>query len=72
MASKNIVHVLPNCVACGSCEKACPLGAIAVYKGLWAKVNPVKCVGCGKCVKACPGGVLKIFPREESVKEKCS
>ncbi len=70
MASKNIVEVLPNCVACGNCEKVCPLGAIAVYKGLWAKVNSLTCVGCGKCIKACPGGVLQRIPRPSLVKEK--
>ena len=24
------------CVACGSCQKVCPMGAIRVYKGLYA------------------------------------
>lgn len=29
-----------NCVACGCCEKICPLQAIVVVGGIMAKVNP--------------------------------
>ena len=35
------------CVACGCCMKVCPLGAISIYKGLFAQVDANKCVGCG-------------------------
>jgi Fe-S-cluster-containing hydrogenase component 2 len=49
-----------GCVACGVCVKACPLGAVSVYKGLRATVNGEKCVGCGKCAAACPAGVIEI------------
>ena len=52
-----------ECVACGNCVKYCPLGAISVFKGLYATVND-KCVGCGKCAKACPAGVIEIVERE--------
>ncbi len=48
------------CVACGVCQKVCPFGAIAVYKGIYAEVNIDKCVGCSKCVKACPASVIEI------------
>lgn len=46
------------CVACGCCVKACPLGAVSVYRGITAQVNPAKCVGCGKCVQTCPASVI--------------
>lgn len=49
-----------ECVACGCCAKVCPLGAIAVQKGLYAVVNLAKCVGCGKCAAECPAGVIEI------------
>ena len=53
-----------NCVACGSCVKVCPLGAISVYKGIYAQVDEAKCVGCGKCAVACPASIVNIVPRE--------
>jgi len=49
-----------NCVACGCCIKVCPMGAIAVIKGIMAQVDPAKCVGCGKCAKECPASIITI------------
>ena len=48
------------CVACGCCVKVCPLNAIAVFKGIAAKVEPERCVGCGKCAGECPASVITI------------
>lgn len=66
MASKKNAVIGKNCVACGSCKDICPLGAITIYKGLYAKVDLEKCVGCGKCEKACPAGIIEITEREGS------
>jgi NAD-dependent dihydropyrimidine dehydrogenase PreA subunit len=52
-----------ECVACGSCEKSCPLGAIRVHKGMYAQVDH-RCAGCGRCEDACPAQVISIEPRE--------
>lgn len=49
-----------DCVACGCCVKACPMGAISVYKGIFAQVDIDKCVGCAKCVKECPASIIKV------------
>lgn len=49
-----------DCVACGCCVKACPMGAISVYKGIFAQVDTDKCVGCAKCVKECPASIIKV------------
>mgnify|MGYP002797979898 FL=1 len=49
-----------DCVACGCCVKVCPLGAIAVVKGIEAQVDGERCVGCGKCARECPGTVIEI------------
>lgn len=49
-----------DCVACGCCVKVCPLGAIAVVKGIAARVDERRCVGCGKCAKECPATVIEI------------
>lgn len=48
------------CVACGCCVKVCPLGAIAIAKGVEARVDETKCVGCGKCAKECPASIIEI------------
>lgn len=48
-----------QCVACGCCEKVCPMNAIEVYKGIYAKVKEA-CIGCGKCKFACPASVIEI------------
>ena len=52
-----------NCVACGVCMKACPRGAISIYKGCYAQVDEGKCVGCGLCTKACPAGCIAMTER---------
>ena len=48
------------CVACGSCVKVCPLGAIQMIRGIMAQVDVTKCVGCGRCAKECPASVITI------------
>ena len=48
-----------DCVACGSCAKVCPMGAIVV-DGISADINFEKCVGCGRCVKECPASVIQL------------
>jgi ferredoxin len=54
-----------TCVACGVCKKACPKGAISIYRGCYATVDEGKCVGCGLCAKACPAGCIMVKERSE-------
>lgn len=58
------------CVACGACEKICPLNAISINKGMFAEVNTNKCVGCGKCEKECPASVIEIIFKDVSLESK--
>ena len=38
MAKRKASVQIKECVACGTCVKVCPVGAISVYKGLYADV----------------------------------
>ena len=68
MASKRYAQVDGHyCVACGCCEKVCPLAAIQVWRGVTAQVAPDRCVGCGKCVRECPAGAISLKEREGSI-----
>lgn len=53
------------CVACGACVKACPKGAVSVWRGCYAQAEEAKCVGCGLCAKTCPAGCIEIKQRGE-------
>lgn len=64
MASKRYAQVGDYCVACGSCVKVCPMGALSIWKGVVAQVEKDICVGCGKCVKECPAGTIELKERE--------
>lgn len=46
------------CVACGVCVKACPRGAVSIFKGCHAVVDESRCVGCMLCARACPASVI--------------
>ena len=63
---KKLAVVNPNiCVACGACMKACPKGAISIYRGCYAVVDASTCVGCGLCAKTCPAGCITVKERSE-------
>lgn len=66
--SKKKATVSKECVACGRCLKACPINAIAIYKGMYAVVDEDRCLGCGKCAAACPASVISIVLREGCLK----
>ena len=48
------------CVACGCCEKVCPLQAIEVVRGITAQVRQASFLGCGECARECPASVIVI------------
>lgn len=49
-----------ECVACGSCMKACPLKAIKILCGTHASVCHKTCIGCGRCRTACSASVIRM------------
>ena len=48
------------CVACGCCAKVCPMDAIEIDRGLYAKIDENKCIGCGKCARECPASIIAV------------
>lgn len=61
--SVKLARVGGECVACGSCLKACPMGAIRIVSGVIAQIDEDKCVGCGKCAGTCPAAVITVTER---------
>ena len=67
MLSKKLAVVdRTQCVACGVCEKTCPLDAVQVHRGCYALVQQDRCVGCGKGAKRCPVGCLTVNAWDEA------
>lgn len=60
---KKLAIVSPQCVACGCCERVCPVGAIKVENGTSAVVIPELCIGCGRCARECPASVITLGER---------
>ena len=45
------------CLACGSCVRVCPTGAVRVTDV--AEIDPEKCICCGGCAGRCPTGAIE-------------
>ena len=43
------------CISCGSCESACPCGAITAGDDIYV-IDADACIDCGACAGVCPVG----------------
>lgn len=46
-----------SCIACGSCEPECPVGAIS--EGDIYTIDADTCIDCGSCESVCPTGAIQ-------------
>ncbi|MBT2156460.1 4Fe-4S binding protein [Clostridioides difficile] len=71
LIKKKYANILANeCVACGSCIKACPRSAISVPCGISAKLIEIYVLD-GICEKICPASVIEIITILKEEEGKC-
>ncbi|MDD3369075.1 MAG: 4Fe-4S binding protein [Lachnospiraceae bacterium] len=63
MIKKRAVVDSRRCVACGACMAVCPIQAVTVPDGCFARVQEERCVGCGRCSNICPAGCISILEK---------
>ena len=51
---------MDECVACGACVNVCPVGAIRIFKGIWAVPDSGRCIGCSRCEAICPASAISM------------
>ncbi|MFC1883642.1 FAD-dependent oxidoreductase [Thermodesulfobacteriota bacterium] len=49
-----------GCLGLGTCEKACPFGAITMGPDNLPVVNEALCTGCGTCERVCPRHIITL------------
>lgn len=63
---------LYGCLGFGSCERACPFGAIKMNEDRLPVFDLEKCTRCGVCVSICPRGLIEFIPDEAKLIVRCN
>lgn len=61
-----------GCLEFGTCEKACPFGAIKMSDEALPEVDIDKCKACNKCVEVCPKKLFSLVPVTHTIYVACS
>lgn len=59
-----------GCLGYGSCQQACPFGAITMKEGL-PVIDRSICTGCGTCVLQCPRHIIEMVPENSTYHVAC-
>lgn len=53
--------ITDKCVACGTCEENCPMGAIEKKEAGKYAIDPEMCTECRTCLDGCPADAIKLI-----------
>ena len=62
-----VMYKRNNCVDCGACTKACPVGIHQMKDGVHFVRRDIDCIGCRACEEACPQRALQIMGEDRSI-----
>lgn len=60
---KYAVVDMNRCTACGECKRECPMGAVEMFAGCYARIRTTDCIGCALCAVICPRECIDIKER---------
>ena len=47
-----------ECIGCGACVDACPMGVLELENAVATVVDEDSCIACAACLDECPNGAI--------------